>query len=90
MKKQRYQIDKNGNKEEVEGYVFNKVWGVDKRAPQHYVLTHIPTGYFVDSSRTLKFFKELLAEPYFFEEELDIKKLSETIKKFRDDRWEWG
>lgn len=90
MKKTKYEIDKNGVKETVEGYVFNKIWGVDKRAPQYFVLTHIPTGYLVDSSRTLKFFKEMLTDPVFFEEELDVKKVAEAIKKFRDEKWEWG
>lgn len=85
MKKQKYNIDKNGEKVEVEGYVFNKNWGVDKRDNGYYVLTYIPNGYLVESSRTLKFMKELLAEPVFFEEKLDVAELAKTIKKFRDE-----
>lgn len=85
MKKQQYEIDKNGMKVVVEGYVFNKIWGVDKRDQQHYVLTHIPTGYLVESAKTLKFLKELLADPVFAKEELDVKGVARAIKRKREE-----
>lgn len=62
--KQKYNIDLHGTKSEVEGAV-NNIWGIDKRDNQYYVLTHIPTGCFVESARTQKFLKDLVEEPEF-------------------------
>lgn len=55
--KGRYTIEVFGQPQEVDGIVCGN-WGIDKRANQFYILTHIPTGYMVDSSRTQKFLKE--------------------------------
>ena len=71
---------------EVEGYVFNKVWGIDKRANSYYVLTYIPNGCLVESSRTLKFLKMLIQEPEFFDFDGSPKtaaKLLEAINRYR-------
>ena len=66
MKKAKYNIRKGDEFEEVEGYVFGD-WGIDKRAPSYYVLTYIPNGCLVESSRTMKFLKMLIQEPEFFD-----------------------
>lgn len=83
MKKQKYFIDKEGEKVEVEGYVSHDgKWGIDKRDNQYYVLTHIKTGYLVWSSKTLSFLKKLLQEPEFFEDQLTAGELGQVIKRF--------
>lgn len=84
MKKQKYNVDMKGQKMEVEGYVFNKMWGIDKRGPQHYILTHIETGHLVWSAKTQKTLKELVQEPEFFEEKIDTKLLSDAIKRYHE------
>lgn len=93
MKKTKYKIRKDdGTWPEVEGYVFNEQWGIDKRANGRYVLTHIPTGCFVDSSRTLKFLKLMVQEPEFFDEvdKTTIKSLSKAISRFRNSNNNWS
>lgn len=60
--KQKYKIRKGGGVE-VEGDVFG-VWGIDKR-DKRYILTHVPTGYLVESARTMRFLKELILQPEF-------------------------
>jgi hypothetical protein len=67
MKKQKYKIRMGDRFEEVEGYVFNEVWGIDKRANAYYILTYIPNGCLVESSRTMKFLKMMVQEPEFFD-----------------------
>lgn len=62
--KQKYKIKCGDTMEEVEGAV-NNIWGIDKRDNQYYILTHIPTGCFVESARTQKFLKDLVEEPEF-------------------------
>ena len=87
MKKAKYNIRKGDVFEEVEGYVFNEVWGVDKRAPSYYVLTYIPNGCLVESSRTMKFLKMMVQEPEFFDFDgspQQAYKLSGAIARFRN------
>ncbi len=66
--KQKYKIKCGTTEREVEGAV-NNIWGIDKRENQYYILTHIPTGCFVESARTQKFLKDLVEEPEFKEYE---------------------
>ena len=62
--KQKYKIKCGNVEKEVEGAV-NAIWGIDKRENQYYILTHIPTGCFVESAKTQKFLKDLVEEPEF-------------------------
>ena len=62
--KQKYKIKCGATYKEVEGAV-NNIWGIDKRDNQYYILTHIPTGCFVESAKTQKFLKDLVEEPEF-------------------------
>ena len=75
--KGKYQIDLLGEKKEVEGIVCGD-WGIDKRAPGYYILTHIPTGYMVDSSRTQRFLKEA-AEHQAFQSFTEDEKKVESV-----------
>ena len=81
--KQKYNIDLHGTKSEVEGAVCGQ-WGIDSRDGR-YILTHIPTGYFAESSRTMKFLKDLVATPEFENFRTDPEPLRLTIKRFRDE-----
>ena len=88
-KKQTYQIDKGGTKESVTGSVCG-CWGIDKRENQYYVLTHVPTGFFVDSSRTATFLKKMVDCPEFAEYDgmfghHDNSKLITRIQSFRNE-----
>lgn len=89
MKKIKYKINmKNGEPQEVEGYVVNEVWGIDKRANNYYVLTYIPNGCLVDSARTIKFLKMLVQEPEFFDFDGTPKtcdKLVTAISRYRNE-----
>lgn len=58
--KQRYVVRK-GDGLEVEGDVTG-VWRIDKRYGR-YILSHVPTGYLVESARTKKFLTELISQP---------------------------
>lgn len=88
MKKTKYSITMNdGTKQEVEGQVFNNVWGIDKRGSAYYVLTYVPNGAFVESSKTMKLLKLLVQEPEFFDFDETIQstvKIIGAIKRFRD------
>lgn len=66
--KQKYKIKCGDGTKEVDGAA-NGIWGIDKRENQYYILTHIPTGCFVESARTQKFLKDLVEEPEFREYE---------------------
>lgn len=82
-----YKIKKGDTFEEVEGYVFNDIWGIDKRASSYYVLTYIPNGCLVESSRTMKFLKLLVQEPEFFDFDgspVQAYKLADAIARFRN------
>ena len=88
MKKTKYEIRMDdGPNKTVEGYVFNEQWGIDKRATGRFVLTQIPTGCFVDSSRTMKFLKLMIQEPEFFDEvnKETIGALSKAISRYRNE-----
>ena len=81
--KQKYTIKKKDGTEEVEGSVCGQ-WGIDKR--DRYYLTHLPTGYLVDSARTMKFLKDLVVTPEF--EKFDgnnVTPLGETMQRFRNE-----
>ena len=88
MKQTLYEIKKkDGTSEQVKGYVFNKVWGIDKREQGYYVLTYIPLGAFVESSSQLKILKLMVQGPGFFEfdgTKETISALTDEIKKFRN------
>lgn len=58
--KQKYIVRKGGGLE-VEGDVMG-VWGIDKRKGR-YILSHVPTGYLVESAKTKKFLTELISQP---------------------------
>lgn len=82
MKKQKFQISmKDGKKKLVEGYIFNDKFGVDKREPAYYVITHLATGARVWSARTLKECKMLMAEPEFFIDTDDFRVLVPAIAR---------
>lgn len=88
--KQKYKISTclGLNEKEVEGVV-NNIWGIDKRENQYYILTHIPTGCFVESARTQKFLKDLVEEPEFREYESlfggnDVSALLRAINRQRN------
>lgn len=88
-KKQQYQIDLQGEKQGVEGTV-NGSWGIDKRGNQYYVLTHVPTGFFVESARTIMFLKNLVdCEEFANYDGLfghnDASLLQKRIKAYRDE-----
>ena len=83
--KGKYQIDKGGEKVEVEGTIIHDKWGIDKRGPTYYVLTHIPTGYLVWSARTQTFLKTLVQEPEFLKEgEINVKEIGRAIKRVQE------
>ena len=87
MKKAKYNIKKGDEFEEVEGYIYNEVWGIDKRAQSYYVLTYIPNGCLVESSRTMKFLKMLIQEPEFFDFDgspAQANKLIQAITRYRN------
>lgn len=88
MKKTKYKIRmEDGQYKTVEGYVFNEQWGIDKRESGRFILTHIPTGCFVDSSRTMKFLKLMIQEPEFFDEvsKETIGALGKAISRYRNE-----
>ena len=62
--KEKYKLRMDCGPYEVEGSVCGD-WGIDKRENQYYILTHIPTGCRVESARTMKFLKDLVATPEF-------------------------
>ena len=80
--KGNYKIDCK-EKIEVEGSVCGQ-WGIDKRDGR-YILTHIPTGYFVESAKTMKFLKDLVATPEFENFPTDPTPLAEAITRFRSE-----
>lgn len=88
MKKTKYFIlKKDGQKEEIEGTVYNNVWGIDKREAGYYVLTYVPNGAFVDSSKKMTILKMLIQEPEFFDFDgtpTTALKLFKAIKRYRD------
>ena len=89
MKKSKYNIRMDtGHNVEVEGYVFNDVWGIDKRSNNYYVLTYIPNGALVESSKTLRMLKMMVQEPEFFDfdgtPETTVK-LAKAISRFRSE-----
>lgn len=87
MKKMKYEIQMDsGEKKTVEGYVFNEIWGVDKREPGYYVITYIPNGCRAWSAKTLRECKALLAEPEFFLENDDFRVLIPAIVR-HEQRW---
>lgn len=86
--KQKYKIRK-GDGVEVEGEVYG-VWGIDKRDGRFF-LTHVPTGYLVEGARTMKFLKELIAQPEFRDcsSELtleEVNKIAEAITRLRAEK----
>lgn len=89
MKKIKYKIKMdNGMDTEVEGMVFNEVWGIDKRENGYYVLTYIPNGCLVHSARTQKFLKMLVQEPEFFDFDgtpAGAAKLAAAIGRYRNE-----
>ena len=82
--KQKYTIKKKDGAEEVEGSVCGQ-WGIDKR--DRYYLTHLPTGYLVDSARTMKYLKTLAESPEFqcYNGSSDVSRLAEAMKKLRNE-----
>lgn len=80
MKKTKYKIKKKEGMVEIEGTVFNNVWGIDKRETGYYVLTYIPNGCFVASARTMKTLKLMIQEPEFF----DFDGTKETLPPLKD------
>ena len=83
--KQKYKITLGDKIEEVEGAVCGQ-WGIDKRDNQYYILTHVPTGYRVESGRTMKFLKDLVDTPEFecFDGH-NTQPLADTISRFRNE-----
>ena len=89
MKKIKYKIRMDdGTQKEVEGAVFNEVWGIDKRENGYYVLTYIPNGCRVESARTQKFLKMMVQEPEFFDFDGTpnmAAKLAKAIGRYRNE-----
>lgn len=71
MKKGKISCDFGGNKVEVEAQIMSEQWAIHldptKETGKHYVLTHIPSGKRVWSSRTQTHLKRLIQEPEFLE-----------------------
>lgn len=88
MKKGKISLDMKGGKLEVEANIMSEQWAIHKDTNSSlYVLTHIPTGKRVWSSRTQMFLKRLIQEPEFLEpidhtniEQLE--KLAKAIQRF--------
>lgn len=84
--KQKYRISLGLGGDEVEGTVCGQ-WGIDKRDNRYY-LTHIPTGYLVESARTMKFLKDMVATPEFEcydGSKTALKNLVNVIARFRNE-----
>lgn len=82
----KYKINyRDGGSLEVDGSVCGQ-WGIDKRDNQYYILTHVPTGYLVESARTMKFLKDLVATPEFecFDGH-NTQPIADTIGRFRNE-----
>lgn len=78
---------KDGLKMEVEGAIMTDQWGIDKRENGQYVLTHLPSGKLVWSSKKQTFLKLLIQEPEFVRpiNDMDIehlKSLATAICRF--------
>lgn len=94
MKKTKYPIlmlndDIGHTTMEVDGYVFDGKWGIDKRGDGRYYLTHLGSGMMVHSSKKMATLKLLLQEPRFFEpfdhsNQIHCFELSNAVKRFCD------
>ena len=84
MKKKTYKIKCGDEYEEVEGYVFNDMWGIDKREQGYFVLTHIPSGCLADSAGTMKYLKMMVQEPEFFDYDCTPEQTSKLAKFISD------
>lgn len=63
-----YRITRDdGVDQEVKGELVGEWWGIHKRDDSMYVLTHLPSGMLIWSSRKKTNLKMLLQEPEFFE-----------------------
>lgn len=82
--KGKYKIKTEHGFDEVEGAVYGQ-WGIDKRDGR-YLLTHLPTGGFVESARTMTFLKKLVDTPEFqtFDGK-NVAPLKDTIQRFRNE-----
>lgn len=82
--KQTYKIKMEDGWNEIEGSACVQ-WGIDKRDGR-YLLTHLPTGRFVESARTMTFLKKLVDTPEF--QNFDGKNpapLRDAIQRFRNE-----
>lgn len=86
----KYKIRKDdGMFEEVSGVLVGEWWGIHKREDKMFVLTHIPSGLRVWSSRKKTTLQLLLQEPEFFDQP-DVEslawrnKIAKTIQRFCD------
>lgn len=76
---------KDGTKQTVSGVQIGTLWGIDKREPSYFVLTHLPTGAFVTSSRTQKALKELCNKPEMIDA-TDVKDIAKAVVNFWNER----
>lgn len=82
--KQKYKIRLKDGWKEVYGKV-SRQWGIDKRDGR-YLLTHLPTGRFAESARTMTFLKKLVDTPEFQNfDGKNVAPLRETIQRFRNE-----
>lgn len=83
---QKYKLKMGDDYQETEGSVCGQ-WGIDKRDGR-YILTHVPTGCFVESARTMRFLKNLVELPEFecYDGSKEAtKKLAEAIGRYRNE-----
>lgn len=83
---------KEGGTLDCEAEIMGEQWAIHKDPfieSKHYVLTHVPSGKRVWSSKTKTFLKRLTQEPAFFEtlkdtDLRDVKRLGMAIRDFCD------
>lgn len=89
MKKITFEIAKENGKETVEGEKVSPYYAIYKRPDHYYALTHLPSGYLVQSARTKTRLKLLAAEPEFFDSiDVDnpehVMNIARAVKRFNN------